>query len=215
MADFTLGEWIGIALGVLALIFGGLFVEYIKRPRLDIRAATWSASGAVPFKFAVVHVFNAPIRGPLGRLLLRQRAEAARIRLEWYLNGALVIAPYDGRWSDTPEPFTFAPGAVFPGGVETIPVFDVAKAMQSRLNSIAPGGDGSEVAVAVLRADGTAHAWGPESYEYDDWRKPEWELDRGDYELRVRVTAGGAEASKTLRVTFLSDDFAAFRTTAR
>jgi hypothetical protein len=69
---------------------------------------------------------------------------------------------------------------------------------------------GQEVAVAVLRSDGTAHAWGAESYAFPNWKNPNWDLKRKVYEVTVRVRASGLTASRRFRLDNLASDFAKF-----
>jgi hypothetical protein len=74
---------------------------------------------------------------------------------------------------------------------------------------------GEEVAIAVQRADGSASAFGAESYAFPGWQNPAWELKRQVYEITVRVRASGLETSCRFRLDNLALDFATFGTLKR
>jgi hypothetical protein len=75
---------------------------------------------------------------------------------------------------------------------------------------VAPNGHGEEVAVAVLKVDGKAFAWGAESYAYPGWENPEWSLLRGEYEVTIRAEAAGVNATKRFKLNNTLGDFAKF-----
>jgi hypothetical protein len=70
--------------------------------------------------------------------------------------------------------------------------------------------DGQEVAIAVLRQDGTAHAWGAESYAFPEWKNPAWELKGQIYEVTVSARASGISKSRRFHLDNLVPDFARF-----
>jgi hypothetical protein len=81
----------------------------------------------------------------------------------------------------------------------------------SQVYDLPAGGRWEEVAVAVLR-DGEAHGWGAESYAYN-WRHPDWKLERGAYDVEVRVEWQGRSKVERFRLEYLSGDLLSFRLT--
>jgi hypothetical protein len=57
----------------------------------------------------------------------------------------------------------------------------------------------------VLR-DGEVYAFSAESYAYPDWRRPEWRLEPGDWEVDVTAASASATATKRFRVRITPDD---------
>jgi hypothetical protein len=77
--------------------------------------------------------------------------------------------------------------------------------------TVAASEGGEEVAVAVLIQGDEAFAWGTESYAYNGWRKPEWELGHGTYRVEVRVEGSSVSRSAAFKLEYLNEDFARFR----
>jgi hypothetical protein len=219
---------LGIALALFAVALT-IAIERLKRPRLTIRTSTFQPSEPITWTFAAVRVVNDPrLPKGLGSIITRQSADGCAVTLEFRRRGekALAFPPVDGRWSSQPEPLRREPVAIQPtevgGGIslagpaptqiQFVESFDLGMAMSARRLNVSPGHDGEEVAVAVLKDDGKAYAWGAESYAYPGWAHPEWELQRGEYELTVRVTAAGVETERPFLLPFLSNDFARFKT---
>lgn len=204
---------VSLIIAVTALCAWAL-AEALKRPRIEIRPAEWRRS-TEPWIFAVVRVRNRPLSRVFRWFLVRQSAEGCEATVEFRKAGEadLAIPETTGRWSGTPQPLRIV-------GVDTtgqiVRIFDEAMVPPTIQIDLPPTDGGHELAVAVLRGDGSTYAWDATSYAYGpEWRNPEWALDRAVYEVTVRVRASGI--SKTTRLTLdnLSAEMARFRVTNR
>src|SRR6476620_11818174 len=98
---------LGVALGIAALavaIVLPLGLEWLRKPRLEIKAERWNPSGPTAWSFAVVHVRNKPL--PAWMPLARTAADGCRATLEFRRGEEhdLAIPEIDARWSARPEP---------------------------------------------------------------------------------------------------------------
>ena len=188
---------IGIALA-LAALFLPLVIERKRRPMLQIEAGQWNPEQDVAWDFASVRIANEPLVGLWSRVLTRQSAEGCAVSITIQGKGAAgpVISDLPGRWSGTPEPYRTEVQPDGQGGWLTVETFDHSLVPDSFRFSVPSTGDPEEVAVAVWR-EGEAHAFNSWSYAYPKWAKPEWKLDPGVYEIKVRAKAPGCEASAT------------------
>lgn len=225
---------------VLALVLAGVAIvivfaiELIKRPRIEIDARPWAPKQPVPWTFAVVHVRNKPLPHVLRSLFVRQMAAGATVTLDFKKDGARVMPQIPGRWSSRPEPLrleTGGPGslaaalsaqsasaahsstAVSPMSAPTTVkwTFEPSLVPQTLAQDLAPG-HWEEVAVAILLQTGPAFGWGAESYAHGG-QNPAWKLDRGEYEVTVRVDSSGISKERTFRLDNLAVDFGRFRLT--
>lgn len=199
------------ALGAIGLVLGPI-LAVLRRAKLEIRAKDWY--GPVPWRFAAVDIRNAPPPRWIP-LVSREAALGCRVTMRFYRQGEPVTPPIPGRWSDRPEPIRHelidptTLGAP-PGPPIMIGILDPALIPQSHVYDLPAGGRWEEVAVAVLR-DGEAYGWGGESYRYPNWRNPNWHLQRGVYDVEVRVEWQGRSTARRFRLEYLSDDPGAFR----
>lgn len=200
-------EVLGLVLAVAAILLA-VGMERLKRPRLAIHASTWARSGAVAWTFATVRIVNRPLSKAFSWILVRQIAAGCRVTIEYRALGqqALVLPQIQGRWSSRPEPWIIQPSS---GQIHV--AYDPAKATESTRLDLAPSDDGEEVAVAILKQNGAAFAWSPDSYAYPGFEHPQLVLQRGEYEVTVQAQAGGVSTSARFRLQYLSGDFARFR----
>lgn len=204
-ASFVLAV-IGVVLATLALALP-IGIERLRRPRLVVRAGEWSPREDLPWEFVVIGVANEPLTGFLGHLFTRQSAEGCEVSLTFTREGIIKPPIYrlPARWSGHPEPYRLTPAGVSGGQPRLVPMFDHALVPPSYRWDVAPTGRPEEVAVAVRR-DGEAHAFSAESYAYDRWRKGEWKLEPGNYQVAVRAGAAGAEAARTFGLVVTERD---------
>lgn len=222
---------VAIAAIVLAVVIP-VGIEVLKRPRLTIAPEPWSAAGPVGWVFAVVRVRNGPLSRPWSLLLRRDSATACDVTAEFRRKGqGLAIPAVRCRWSAAPEPIRQVPlpesalrelstaSASASGGpperwsnivAAYASTFDPEAVPQSFELDIAPTEDGYEVAVAILLRDRGAFAFSAESYAYG-FAKPEWRLERGEYEVTVTARSGQIRRSEVLSLKYLDDDFSRFR----
>ncbi len=200
------------AIAIVVAVILVLLVEWLKRPRPQIVPVIWQPERAVQWTFAAVKIYNRPLRWPLGALLLRSIATACEVSVEFRIpgGGELVMPPVAAGWSSQPEPLrsVLLPGS---GGNPSFTLqYDSSMLPARRRLDIPAGSDGHEVAIAVLRSDGTAHAFGAESYAHAAWKHPDWELRRQVYEVTVRAQASGVTTSGRFTLNYLAPDFATF-----
>jgi len=211
----------GVVLAAAAL-FVMFAVEWLKRPRLEILPASWRASLPVPWVFAAVEIRNRPLWRPLQALLVRGSALGCEVILEFRTPGQkqLAIPEVAARWSGQPEPIKSVPVVTSPnvgsaGGqadVTLVAQYDPTMVPQTLRFDVPAAKVGQEVAIAVLRNDGTAHAWGAESYAFPNWKNPAWELKRQVYEVTVSAQASGISTSRRFQLDNLAYDFRRFGT---
>jgi hypothetical protein len=217
--EVTLMAILGIVLAAAALII--MFaVEWLKRPRLEIRAGLWRASLPVPWVFAAVEIRNRPLWRPLQAVLVRESALGCEVTLEFRVQGQkqLAIPEVAARWSGQPEPIRSVPVVTSPNvgmttgqaNVTFVAHYDQTMVPQTLRFDVPAADVGQEVAIAMLRQDGTAHAWGAESYAFPEWKNPVWQLQRQVYEVTVGVQASGISKSRRFLLDNLAPDFARF-----
>jgi hypothetical protein len=224
LVAMTDAELAGVILGALALLVAAIgiallvVVERLRRPRLEIRPATWDQ--VAPWKFAVVHVFNRPGMPRGFGFLTRNSADGCEATLEFRKHGEseLAFSPVAARWSSRPEPgakVVLPQAAVLSQAIAAsagsspsmlsrtsqpfvVDVFDAGRAVESRSWDVAAGPRGQEIAVAVLTAADEAYAWGSESQRFPNWDNPDWRLDQpGEYDVTVRLDASGVQAEES------------------
>ncbi len=128
----------------------------------------------------------------------------------------LVLPEVPARWSSRPEPLRTDyvdpdPSLGLPKGAQLVRrTPDPALVPQTLVLDLPASGRWEEVAVAVLKADGEAYAWGAESYLFSGWRNPVWRLQRGTYDVTVRLEASGATTASCFKLDNLTTDFARF-----
>jgi hypothetical protein len=183
-------EVASLLLAIVAIVLT-ISIEWLRRPRLEVRTMTWQARQPVAWTFAAVRIHNNPLPGFLRRFVVRGTAECCEVTLEFREPGKnyLAIPVVPARWSSQPEPRR----AVLIGDVGGQPSFalqyDPTIVPGTKRLDLPAGDNGEEVAIAVLRLDGSASGFGAESYEFLDWKNPDWELKRQVYEVTVCVRA--------------------------
>jgi len=180
-------EVLGIALGAagvalstlaIALVF---MVDRARRPVLTIEPGHWSQP-----LFSHVAITNHPPRGVLGRRFRGTTAAGCRASLEFRRDGVTVLGPIDARWSGAPEPT------------------EARHLPESYRWDLAATGTPEQI--AITRTSGAeVYAFSAESYLFPDWRRPEWKLDPGTYDVVVRLASTEAEAERMLGLVIASD----------
>jgi hypothetical protein len=177
--------------------------------------------------FAAVWVRNKPMRAPLRWFLAREAAQACRGTLDFYTWGtdARVIPSVPGRWSGNPEPLRSVRVDADPANalayaaagqeppVQVLVQYDPA--LDSREHDVRASHAGEQIAVAVLRADGSgdAYAWSTESYAYPLWENPRWRLPHGTYRIVVTVESTSVMKRCAFKLEYVDNDFSKFRVT--
>jgi hypothetical protein len=103
-----------VALAVAAVAVGVPFtIDAVEKARLRIEPSEWRNPAFVPWTFATARVYNDPIRGPLGKLLPRQTAQACKAEIEYYeWDSTAPFLRLPGRWSSVPEPLSWVPSSL-------------------------------------------------------------------------------------------------------
>lgn len=202
-------EEIGLGLAAAALALP-VVIEAVKRPRIEMKVEPWVPQLPVQWQFATVWVRVRPLPRGLSALLVRESATGATTTIEFRQGGRRVIPEVAARWSAQREPIE----AEVKGYVAAQPIIELRykpdAVPRTKVHDLAPG-RWEEVAVAVLRDDGEAYAFGAESYAYPEWRRPEWKLERGEYDVTVRIESAGPSATRQFRLDNLAPDFNRFR----
>jgi len=211
-------EILAVSLATVALLLT-LGIEWLKRPRLEIVPSPFSPSGPISFTFAAVQVKNKPLQPPGRWILSRSSADGCRVTLDFlrWGSGDRAIPAVPGRWSSHPEPVRSIPIAHPPqppqaGKWTVVATFEAQydPSLDPRENDVRAADAGEEVAVAILTDEG-AFAWGTESYNYDGWAKPEWELKHGTYKVVVAVEGSSVSKRAEFKLEYLDEDFGKFR----
>ena len=216
----------GVAIGLLALVVAialPLVLEWLRKPRLEVKAERWNPSGPAPWSFAVVHVRNKPLAPwvPLARMT----AEACRATIEFRKGEErdLAIPEIDARWSARPEPIkrdlVDPPADVAddaPAGAKlVIEQYDPEAVPSTLILDLPASNRWEEIAIAIIHQDGDAYGFGARSYAHQLWRNPAWKLDRGVYSVTVHIEASSVSKTETFKLDNLKADFARFRTSAK
>jgi hypothetical protein len=189
-----LGIWLAV-LAILIALSLPVLIDRVKRPRLAIIPTSWSPSFPTAWSFATFAVYNRPRR--LARLFSTDTAAGCRAFADVRKPNTqdFVLRGIQLGWSHKPQPLNTNPDGTTRFAPERTP---------ERIWADLPAGDtGFEVAAAILHDDGTAYAFGVDSYAFDH-RNPDWKLDRGSYDVDVRIEGGGVSAKRTLRLQFQS-----------
>lgn len=179
--------------------------SWLEKPRLEIVPSIWQPQGPVLWSFAVVRVKNKPLPPVLGAILRRDVAPRCTVSAKFI--GA-PFHPIDARWSAAVQPFRLVDrsGAL---AVEYAPEL----VPSTKEFDLAPSEDGQEVAVAIVHADGSAHAFSASSYSFMDkeWADPALALEGGTtYSVRISARSAGQEKVCTLELPYLNADFNRF-----
>ena len=203
----------GVALSIAAIALV-IAIEWLKRPRLEIVARHWQATLPVPWTFAAIEVRNRTMIAMLRWLLVRQAAQGCDVTVEFRTPGqpAIVVGPVIARWSAHPEPIRSVPVVdAKTGNIAFVSHYEQTMVPQTVRMDVPAGETGQEVGFAILRADGTAHAFGAESYGHADWKNNAWALNPQMYEVTVRVRGSGVSSTRRFSLNNLAPpNFAAF-----
>jgi hypothetical protein len=216
LADTSVLDYVLYVAQVVLIVAGlaGLILTPIRAllrvPKIVFSPIPWQGSGPVPWTFATVEIHNKPLPPRVAWLISRETALDCTAEVEFRRRGELVVGPVAARWNDRLEPLRLQPAGE---GTTWFAVYAPELVPETERRDLPPSTRGSSVAVAILRDDGTASAWGARSYGFRDWRNPEWELSRGEYEVTIRVAFADHSAESTYRLPFTKSDFAAFRLT--
>lgn len=169
---------LGVVLAVVGIVLV-FAVERARDPSLSFEPGDdhWKDQGP----FAHVAVVNRRPAGWLARHFSGTTATNCRVSFEFIRAGVSVLGPIDGRWSSAPEPSS-------PRDYPLSYRWDVAAT-----------GTPEQVAIAIS-SGANVHAFSAESYSYDGFVRPEWQLDPGEYDVVLRLESTEAVATRTFRL---------------
>lgn len=192
-----------IVLGGIITILTAIFVEYMRRPRLELRIigpvdVPYQDRPANRAKYLRLEIQNKSL--PLfARWMARNAAPQCYGMITFYhLDGQNVFGRVmEIRWSNAPEPIPTQ--VTFDG--HKLSFFDYQRFQTAQRIDLHPG-DRGEFAV-VARFDNEAACWGWSNESYfcaNIWRNEKWELREGRYLIKVSVHSGGEYVSDVFRL---------------
>jgi len=196
-----------ILLGAILSIVTTIFIEFQRKPKLNIRIAKASDNHypnhpAQRAKFLGVDIENKPL--PLVfRWLSRNTATQCTTLLTFYhLDGQKVFSSFMvGRWSGSPEPV--APIAISGDNITIKNVtisFDLSAASILK-RDIFPGNLERLDVAARFDNDNECYGWNNEAYfSRPQWRNPKWQLQQGRYVVKVEVDTSGEKTTELFRL---------------
>lgn len=140
--------------GIAAAIYIPLKIEALKRSKLRIEwAADANNSGMFggPTRIAHIAVINEPIKGWLGKWLLRNPATGCQVKLTYRSRSDEKTLSTAGKWSAKPEPLQWLPVQNPDGSQGIYQYADTEKLPDMLVYDISSGRRGGVVAVALKR----------------------------------------------------------------
>ncbi len=189
-------------LGLLASFTAIIFYEIGKKPSLEINIGSVSESqkpNLPPYRFVHVVAINKPIRRPWKYFTDRSMAHGCQAIIEVYNadkpQNRMIKEDIHARWAGTPE---LLQSVTIPSkqGSIVIHVSDITKLPQGRRMDLLP--DYKEEIDIALKFDGEAecYVFSNESYFYPNWKNPNWQLGKGNYEIVVKLFSGSLRKEK-------------------
>jgi hypothetical protein len=190
--------------GALVSIGAVVFVEYLRRPSLELKEnppldLKYDPGSRPATEIRSLRVILSNRTLPwFARWMLRVPALQCRATITFHHladEQDIFGRPMEGRWPNTPE---LVPIVIPPAGPGGQPVVLIP---QSRGVDVYPGE--SEPLDIAFRADNDTecYGWNNEAYfSTPPWRNPRWKLDRGRYLVRVIVTSSGQKCTGWFRL---------------
>lgn len=192
---------VNFLISLFASVVGILFVLWLdrqKRPKLSMTVEVGKPGGLEednPYKrppstWLHVHVQNQSLDGLASLFYDREPAFGCRAWITFYRyhdHSCVFEHEMDARWSDTAVPEIPA----FYKNIKVLP-----KGLQEAID-IQPGDpveNSPRLDIAMrIKGDDECYGWNNAGYLYDDYRNPNWRLEKGRYIARVRIKTGGRE----------------------
>lgn len=173
---------VGVLIGALSSLIVVFIAEYNTRPKLEIVEdpstpdnASDGSRSSYHLKVRNIQVFC------LWRLIFKVRKPAWKTKTTIkILNGKkeVVIDEIFARWPSTPEPITRSGENL---------VIDFPKLFIGRENSIFPHEDERIDLGIKFQGENEFYFFSNESYLYDQWKNPNWRIEKGEYFAIVKV----------------------------
>lgn len=195
---------IPVVLGGLITIATAIFIEWLRKPRLELNIDP-----------AVENNYDSRFPARVGRFTyLRIKNKELPLMVRWMArnpalqcHGTISFHDMSGqnifgrempiRWSDAPEPVT---PAFTIGGTHVI-VHDPARIAAIERRDIYPGESERVDIVARFDSDTACHGWTNANYFTNpQWRNPDWILPQGNYLAQVSVVTSGQKCVEVFRI---------------
>jgi hypothetical protein len=202
---------LGIILGGLITILTAISVEYLRLPVLSLAIEEppldWPAPGGKGKRRNLRLILR---NKSLPKFLQRSAALQCRGEITFHnLDGqAFFQKAMPIRWARSPEPL---PNQIVDRqGQVQFYIRDFTRAITESRIDVYPG-DQEKLDVAVRFDDEPdCYGWNNDTYQYSDWRNPNWKLPSGRYLVKVVVTSSGQKCVGKFRLINNVDDLAEF-----
>lgn len=187
--------------GAIISIITTLFIDYLRKPKLDLTIAPpsdrqYSNRPASAVRFLGVMVRNKPLPKYL-QLLSRNVAQYCHGDISFHhLDGQNIFGrTMEGRWSSSPEPAYLQ----LKFNENIIQISDPSKI--TTLIDIPPGEEKWIDIAAKFDDENDCFGWNNQSYFSEPlWRNSDWKLERGRYLVSVKIISAGEVSSKMFRL---------------
>lgn len=192
---------IGFLIGFVASLTVVAFLELCKRPYLTIKVGS-VAEGQFrdesPYRFVHVSIRNKRASKLFSLISDRSVAFSCQARLEVRsadTGNRVIDEEIIARWAGTPE--IVQPVSISPGS-PTRYIPDITKLPMGRKMDIIPDHNEEIDIVIKFEDEPECYIFSNESYLAGSplWRKPDWRLDKGIYDILVTVVCGSIQKSK-------------------
>jgi hypothetical protein len=211
-----MGIVLSIVAGGLITIATAIFVEWLRKPRLALCIETppLDVPANLPQKRHLRLVLNN--KRLIFGLRWMQRSAALQCR------GTITFHNKDGqdvfgkamavRWASSPQPINLG-GQIVDLQQPAQLVYRIVNVagMESRMD-VYPGEQETLDVVVRFKGDQECYGWNNESY-FNNWRTPDWKLDRGTYLVRVVIASSGSKFVGRFRLMNEAEPLTAFHLT--
>ena len=196
---------LGVVLGAIISIVITIWIENLRKPRLDIQLQAHSDGNyedeerpAKKVRFLHLKLVNKALPG-FAKWMTRQTAvECHGVISFHHLDGQNVFGRnMPIRWTGSPEPVPISVKV----GNEHLMIFD-----PSRLTPVSrvdvPAGEAEAFDVAArFDNEEECYGWCNENYFSNPlWRNPDWKLAKDRYLIKVTITSAGQKVAKVFRL---------------
>jgi len=200
------GKAMEIVIGGLITILTAIFIEYLRRPVLQLSIETppydityRDQRPAVYARYLRLKLFNKPLP-TIFRWMLRSPALQCRGTITFHhLNDGQNIfdRAMSVRWVSSPEP---VPVQVLGQGVQFKIIDPVRLTAESRID-VYPGETELLDVAARFDNEDECYGWNNEAYFSPvPWRSQQWKLERGRYLVKVDITSSGRRCVSIFRL---------------
>ena len=198
--ELLIGAVIGTITSILTSAAVAIFVEYMRRPRLELsvevppldQSYSPPTHGITQMRSLRLCVFNKPLPR-FARWMVRAPALECRAAISFHhLDGRNVFGrAMEGRWARSPEPVPLP--VVGPGGQHS-QILDFTRLTLASRIDIYPGQTETLDIVNRPDNDSSCYGWNNEAYfATPAWRNQNWALPTGRYLVTAVISSSGQE----------------------